>query len=240
MTSGRRRGTLTARVAAAAVVVAAVLPALAGVGHARQDEAAALDARRALATENARLEALAELAKTPDFYLVLDANAGTLRLMLHGAELRTFPVLEVQVGSPRIGFFRRAAPTPWQGVVWTDGALDPPREMERVELAVPPPGAEEAPPATIPPTPEEAFPTPLRFHLSFPGGPAIEVRPLDADDAAGLFSRMAAAWVSYWGDLWAALATPPDERVRLRLTLSPDEAGMLYRSLPPNVSLIVL
>lgn len=238
MTSGFLRGRRATAAMGIVAAVALLLP-FGSVVRAGQDESAA-DARRALAIENARLEALVELAKTPDFYLVLDAKAGALRLMLKGAELRAFPVLEVHVGSPRIGFLRRAAAGPWQGVVWTGGELDPPREIERVELAVPPPDTEEAPAATVPPTPEEAFPAPLRFHLSFPGGPAIEVRPLDADDDAGLLSRFAAAWVSYWGDLWAALTTPPEERVRLRLTLSPDEAGMLYRSLPPNVSLFVL
>jgi hypothetical protein len=128
---------------------------------------------------------------------------------------------------------------PWRNRIWTGGALDPEREIERVHLAVPAAGAEEEPEPVIPPTPEEAYPAPLRYHVLFPGGPALEIRPLDTAEDAGLFSRFAAWWVSYWGDLWAAFATEPDERVRLRLQLSPDEAGALYRSLPPNVSLLI-
>jgi hypothetical protein len=195
---------------------------------------------RALAVDNANLEALVELAKEPEFYLVLDPQAGTLRLMLRGAELRTFAIEGVQVGLPRIAFIRRHAPGAWRGRIWTGGELDPPREIERVHLAVPPPGAEEEPEVVIPPTPEEAYPAPLRYHLAFPGGPALEIRPLDTAEDAGLWSRFSSWWVSYWGDLWAAFTTEPDERLRLRLQLSPDEAGALYRSVPPNVSLLVV
>ena len=225
---------------AAVVMLGAALAS--GVASARQqadqsDEAAVI---RSLTIENANLEALVELAKGPDFYLVLDAEAGTLTLMLKGAELRTFVVEDVQVGLPRVAFVDREAAGAWRGRIWTGGELDPPREIERVHLAVPPPGSEEEPETVVPPTPEEAYPAPLRYHLSFPGGPSIEIRPLDSAEDAGLWSRLASWWVSYWSDLWAAFSTEPDERVRLRLQLSPDEAGAFYRSLPPNVSLFVL
>jgi len=225
----------------AAVTAVALLCAWAAVSawqdEPQQDEA---DVTRSLMVENANLEALAELAKGEAFYLVLDAPAGTLKLMFKGAELRTFAIEEVQVGLPRVGYLERTAVGAWRGRIWTGGELDPPREIERVHLAVPEPGAEEEPEVLIPPTPEEAYPAPLRYHLSFPGGPALEIRPLDSAEDAGFWSRLASWWVSYWSDLWAAFATEPDERVRLRLQLSPDEAGALYRSLPPNISLLVV
>jgi len=213
------------------------LSAWQGQEQGQQSEA---DTVRSLLVENANLEALAELAKGPDFYLVLDAEAGTLRLMLKGAELRAFVVEGVQVGLPRVAFLRRESPVAWRGRIWAGGELDPAREIERVHIAVPPPDAEEEVEAIVPPTPEEAYPAPLRYHLVFPGGPSLEIRPLDSSEDAGWFSRLASRWVSYWGDLWAAFTTEPAERVRLRLQLSPEDAGALYRSVPPNVSLLVV
>ncbi len=223
------------------VALALALPASwAGMARAQSEQPDEAEVARSLTVENANLEALLELAKGADFYLVLDPAAGTLRLMFRGAELRTFAVDGVQVGLPRVGFMRRQAPAAWRGRIWTGGELDPGREIERVHIAVPPPGAEEEPEAIVPPTPEEAYPAPLRYHLAFPGGPALEIRPLDSAEDAGLWSRLASWWVSYWGDLRAAFTTEPDERVRLRLELSPEEAGALYRSLPPNISLFVV
>jgi hypothetical protein len=160
--------------------------------------------------------------------------------MLRGAELSRHAVRDVQVGLPRIGFVRRRAAPGWQGKAWAGGVLDPAREIDRIEIDVPEPGAEAEPAAVVPPTPEEAYPAPLRYHLSFPDGPSLEIRPLDADGEAGWLRRAAAGWVNYWHDLAAALFTPRDERLRLRIVLSPEDAGTLYRALPPNVSLLVV
>jgi hypothetical protein len=239
MTDTTRWSSWSRRLAAIALLVFVCLPG-SGVAAPEAGQTDEAEARRALVAGNAVLDGLAELARGSDFYLVLDAENGTLRLMLRGAELRTFAVEGVQVGLPRVAFARREAAGSWRGRIWTGGILDPEREIERVHLAAPPPDAEEEPEVAIPPTPEEAYPAPFQYTLAFPGGPALEIRPLDAADDAGLFSRFAAWWVSYWGNLWSALFTSADERVRLRLQLSPDEAGALYRSLPPNVSLIVV
>lgn len=236
-----RRDWSTARALAAMMLVACLALVPAGA-HAQRvaPPAAESDEARALAARNAALEALMALSKGPDFYLVLDTGEQTLRLMLRGAELRTYALLGVQVGLPRVGFVRRSAVRPWQGTVWMAGELDPPREMARRQIAAPPPGADEEPDPIIPPTPEEAYPAPHQYHLEFPGGPALEVRPLDAAEDAGAWSRFAAWWVAYWGNFRDALATPRDERVRLRIALTPEDAGTLYRALPPNVSLLVI
>ena len=207
----------------------------------------AVEAAR-LGARNAALETLVALAGGKEFYLVLDPAKPDLTLMLRGAQLRRFPVQGMSVGVPRVGWLRRHEPRPWQGVVWEHGRLDPPREIDRVEITPPqpegsdvPPGATEAPAApVIPPTPEEAYPVPPRFQIFFDLGPAIEVRPREADLSAGLWSRLAAWWHARWRDTVAALKSTPDDLVRLRVVLAPEDADSLYRSLPPDTKLLVL
>ncbi len=43
-----------------------------------------------------------------------------------------------------------------------------------------------------------------------------------------------------WGDLGTALGLGAKERVRLSVTLEAEDAASLYRSLPPDVGLIVV
>jgi len=200
----------------------------------------AVEAAR-LARENTRLDALVSLASGKEFYLVLDPAKPDLTLMLRGAELRRFPVLGLSVGVPRVAWFRRHDPRPWQGVIWEGGRLDPPRATDRVELTPPPPGASDTPPPVpIPPTPAEAYPTPPRYHIWFGGGPAIEIRPREADASASRWSRAVAWWHVRWRDTVAALTASTDELVRLRVVLAPEDAEALYRSLPPDTKLLVL
>lgn len=197
-----------------------------------------------LEAENAALDALVLLAGGKEFYLVLDPASPSLTLMLRGAELRRYALLGLEVGVPRVAFVRRHEPRPWQGVIWADGRLEPPREVDRLEIIAPAPGTSEAaapetPPA-IPPTPEEAYPVPSRYHVLFAGGPAIEIRPREADTSASRWSRVTAWWSARWRDTVAALRATPDDLVRLRVVLSPEDAGSLYRSLPPGTKLLVL
>jgi len=224
-----------------ALVTCLAVCALSTLAAARQDGAGTAAEAARLEAENAGLDALVTLASGKAFYLVLDPAEAVLRLMLHGAELRRFPVQALSVGVPRVAWFRREAPGPWQGVIWEGGRLDPPRETDRVELTAPPPGASDAPPAVpIPPTPEEAFPVPPRYHIWFGGGPAIEIRPREADASASRWSRVTAWWHARWRDTVAALTSSPDDRVRLRVVLAPEDADSLYRSLPPDTKLLVL
>ena len=199
-----------------------------------------------LQRENSALERQIELAGGKEFYLVLDPAVPDLTLMLRGAELHRYPVLGMSVGEPRVGFVRRGGPAAWQGVVFSGGQLDPLRELDRLEITPPPPDAEG--PSTglgtgeqkpvIPPTPEEAYPVPIRYQIRFDRGPSIEVRPREAD-LTSRWARLTTWWGARWRDTLAALRPPEDELVRLRVTLAPEDADTLYRSLPPNVKLLV-
>ncbi len=210
---------------------------------------------------NAELEKQIALAAGKEFYLVLDPVAKDLALMLRGAELRRYPVIALSIGAPRVAFVRRRANAAWQGVIFSGGRLDPPREIDRLEIAPPPDAlgpstglgagpstglgagpstglrAGETKPV-IPPTPEELFPVPLRYHVRFERGPSIEVRPREADPSSR-WARFATWWGARWRDTLAALRPAGDEIVRLRIVLAPEDADTLYRSLPPGVKLLV-
>jgi hypothetical protein len=90
----------------------------------------------------------------------------------------------------------------------------------------------------VPPTPEEAYPVPLRYHIRFDHGPSIEIRPREADPSSR-WARLATWWGARWRDALAALRPPRDEIARLRIVLAPEDANALYRSLPPDVKLLV-
>lgn len=194
-----------------------------------------------LARQNSALESLADLAAGPDFYLVLDPHGRHLRLMLGGAELRRYAVLDVRVGRPRVAFVPRSA-TMTDGVL-RGGALRPARHARRVSITPPTAAdvelnveAEAVPP--LPPTPEEAYPAPWRYLVRFDSGSTLELRGPDAEGARGALTRLASRWSTYWSDLWAAVTSRGDG-TRFQVTLSADDAGALYRALPPNVGLVV-
>ncbi len=142
------------------------------------------------------LERELELARGQRFYLVLDPAGAELSLRLRGAELHRYPVRGLQVGHPRVSWASRRDPNPWQGVIWSGGALDPPRAEERVVVT---PGDEaegsEPAPVAIPKTAEELYTVPTRFHIRFAGGLSIEIRPHEADEVTTRWAR-ARAWVS--------------------------------------------
>jgi len=185
------------------------------------------------------LEKSIELAGGKEFYLVLDPTVPDLTLMLRGAELKRYKVLGLAEGEPRVAFVRRGARAGWQGVVFSKGRLDPPRELDRLEITPPPPSAKgEEPKVIVPPTPEEAYPVPLRYHIRFDRGPSIEIRPREADSSSR-WARLTTWWGARWRDTLAALRSPADELVRLQIVLAPEDANTLYRSLPPDVKLLV-
>ena len=227
----RRPGVLRA-----GLVLWALVPAVAAL--AQTPDAAGRVARLEAAT--AALEREIELASGTAFYLVLDPAVSELALKLRGAELRRYAILSLQLGRRRVAFARRGETGGWRGVIWTQGRLDPPREADRIEIAPPPAGAGEAASPPVPPTPEEAVPVPFRYHIRFEGGPAIEIWPREADTSTGRWARFLAWWVYRWHDTVDALRPPAGELVRLRLVLAPEDADALYRSLPPDPSLLVL
>ena len=182
-----------------------------------------------------------ELATGDAFYLLLDPGAGTLRLMLKGAILQDYAVLGIEVGQPRVGFVGRGLPEAWEGRIWSKGALDPGRAIDRVEIEIPPPGQEEpTKPAVIPPTPEEKYPVPSRYRIRYEGGLSLEVRPRQMDEKATAWQRTKAACAVWWNDARAVLEHSPEDTLRLRLVLRPEDADSLYRALPPETRLLIV
>jgi hypothetical protein len=191
---------------------------------------------------NSLLQRQIELAGGKEFYLVLDPGASDITLMLNGAELQRYPVIGLQVGQPRVSWMTRGDKRSWQDVVWSQGQLDPPRQIDRLVIQAAPPGkdAAEPEPPPVPPTPEEMYPVPSRYRVRFDDGLSLEVRPLDADQQAGRLARLRAWWSAKWHDTVAAVFHRNRDAVRLRIALNPKDAASLYRSLPPAVRLIIL
>ncbi|MFB3852637.1 MAG: hypothetical protein ACE148_02300 [Vicinamibacterales bacterium] len=219
----------------------------AGTQPAAPEDRAALERElAALRRSAALLERQLELARGDKFYLILDPSTPDLALMLGGAELQRFKLLGLQVGRPRVGWVKRASGLRWQGRTWTGGALDPPRESDRIVIQAAEPGqkgepeAEEQKPPPIPPTAEEMYKVPPRYHIRFEGGLSIEIRPHEADLTVGLWRRFRTWWDTKWRDAAAATWAADHDAVRLRVVLNPADAESLYRALPPNTSLLVL
>ena len=237
-TSIRARGL---RLLAAAACVATLVHAPAGRPLADGGDTEERQAVAQLARQVDLLEKRVDLASGEEFYLLIDPAGGTLKLMLHGAVLRDYQILGLDVGTPRIAFRERGLGSGWAGRVWAAGALVPPRERERVEIVPPDSSAADSSLAPVmPPTPEEAYPVPSRYHVRYEGGLSLEVRPSELDTSVATWKR-ATAKVQVWArDLHAALQRHPEDVVRLRLVLRPEDAASLYRALPPDTRLLVL
>jgi hypothetical protein len=228
-----------------------VLPALASLLvagtaflGARAEDATRQEAER-LARENEILKRHVDLSRGDAFYMVLDPNALRLKLFLRGAVLQDFRVQGLEVGAPRVAFVSRGLPKDWEGRIWTDGKLDPPREQERVEMVAPPPSTDEnednAPAPPIPLTPEEAYPVPARYHIRYGGGLALEVSPGSVSgEKKGLWAGISDAWSAWWADVKAVARKEPKDALRLRMTLSTEDANSLYRALPPETKLLIV
>jgi hypothetical protein len=187
------------------------------------------------------LEKRLDLAKGEQFYLVVDPSDRSLQLMLQGAVLRDYPILGLEVGTPRIAFRERRVSHGWAGRLWDGGELVPARDRERLEMQ-PPDSTETDSTATppLPPTPEEAYPVPHRYLVRYEGGLSLEVRPEALDSSVTTWKRVATAARVWMRDLPAALRRQPEDTVRLRLVLRPEDAESLYRALPPDTRLLVL
>jgi len=189
-------------------------------------------------TVNASVSALErriELSAQDDFYLILDPASPELSLMLHGAVLRSFPVAVVELGFRRLSFRLPSAVPPWREAIWSEGALVPARPITERTLLPSPAGDELLP--EIPPTAEEAIRAPDRYRVRFAGGLALEVIR-QGSRPRGLVARLSARGRLAWDDVRSALRHDRD-RVRVRVTLSGEDADELYRSLPPDVSLSI-
>jgi hypothetical protein len=203
-------------------------------GGVRAQGAERTEAERLL-RENQILRRQSELAAGEAFYLLLDTSGRTLKFMLRGVVLYRYDVAAVELARPQVAFVDRGSDLPWQGRIWTNGNLVPPRERDRIEIKVPPPGQEDEAPPVIPPLPEEAVPVPSRYGVRFTGGLFVEVDP-EGGNEPGLGER----FQHWWDDVREALRSEPTDRIRLRLRLKSEDAQSIYRSLPPDCALLVL
>jgi hypothetical protein len=122
----------------------------------------------------------------------------------------------------------------WDLRVWSDAHLAPRREVERNVVIAPKTQANESEveateAVVIPPKPEELFPAPDRWRLRFAGGLALEV----------VTSSFDAGWAERLTDAMAALRLVARDEIRIRLRMTADEAGALYRALPEDAALLL-
>ena len=225
------------RAAVAAALLAACAFGAFAQGQAEDPRQDALAAAR----EHALLSMKLDLAKQEGFYLILDAEAGRLILMLKGAELRDWKFAGLEVGFPSVVYKKKRPAEEWQGRVWEKATLDPPRQIDRYVIVAQAPTTEgnEAD-IPIPPTPEEKYPVPARYHIRFEGGLSMELRTTAVDPTLPLKERLKASYDHWLIDAKDALGEGSGDVVRLRLNMSPDEAKSLFRALPPDVKLLIL
>lgn len=202
--------------------------------------------RATLEREVERLRAERELAREKGFYLKLDARSKRITLLLAGVTLQEHALDGIEIGVPRVAFLRRAQPSDWPFEAYRGGHLSPARERDRVEIVAPAPSpvgdaaATEPVPAPVPSVAEDAFSVPARYRIVFEGDLTLEVVAEDGGRNRSLQQRSADGLRLRAADLGNALRATPTERVRLRVSLEAADAATLYRSLPPEVGLIVV
>jgi hypothetical protein len=196
-----------------------------------------------------RLRHERDLASAKGFYLRLDAAGRRLSLMLQGVALDDYPASGVEWGVPEVLFLDRGPGADWDAAPFSKGRLEPARERDRLEVMAPTPapaagapGADASPsPPPIPKSAEEAYSVPSPYRIVFAEGVSLEVRSQGGGSRnRSAFRRLADAASLRLSDLATAVGLGATERVRLRVTLAADDAASIYRSLPPDVSLIVV
>jgi hypothetical protein len=194
-----------------------------------------------------------DLAGGKAFYLRLDASRHRLALMLQGVALDDYAAGRLEWGVPEVLFVDRRPGRSWDAAAFSKGRLEPERERDRIEVVAPPPAtpspagsgspepAESPSPPPIPKSAEESYSVPSPYRIVFAEGVSLEVR---AQGHGGrnrsIFRRLADAASLRLADLGTALGLGARERVRLRVTLGAEDAASLYRSLPPEVGLVVV
>jgi hypothetical protein len=195
-----------------------------------------------------RLRAERDLASGKGFYLRLDATRHRLALVLQGVALDDYAATALEWGVPEVLFLNRDPGTGWDARAFSKGRLEPERERDRVEVVAPPPvtvapGAPTPEPSAppIPKSAEEAYSVPSPYRIAFAEGVSLEVRAKgQARRNRSHFQRFADALALRLSDLATAVGLGAQERVRLRVTLDAEDAAALYRSLPPDVGLVVV
>ena len=211
-------------------------------------------ATRALQREVAQMRRERELSAGKGFYLRLDAARQRLALMLQGVTLDDYAASGLELGVPEVLFLDRSPRADWDLESISGGRLDPERQRDRIEVVAPAPSSAEArpadaasaqppspPPAPAPKSAEEAYSVPSPYRVVFGDGVSLEVRSRgEGRRNRSLPRRMADAMGLRLSDLGSALGLGSKDRIRLRITLEAEDAASLYRSLPPDVGLIVV
>jgi len=202
--------------------------------------ASARDPQASNAVSRAREEALRHrlaLAKENRLYFVLDPDIGSLTLFHEATPLRVWHVVDAQAGARRLFAGRAESQGHWRAVVWERPRLEPPVRRERRlivsdQVNTPDPaGAVD----WIPPTPEEEVPAPERYIVHFAGGSGLEVVAIRADTLSARSSLIQGLVRSFRG-----FAPANWDRYRIRIVLSAEEAGMLYRTFPPEAAFVAI
>jgi len=193
-----------------------------------------------------------DLAAGKGFYLRIDAPRHRLALMLQGVALDDYAASRLEWGVPQVLFVDRHPGADWDAAAFSKGRLEPARERDRVEIVAPPPSASPSPaaaaadgaspsPPPIPKSAEESYSVPSPYRIVFAEGVSLEVRSQgEGGRNRSALRRVADALSLRFSDLGTALGLGAKERVRLRVTLEAEDAASLYRSLPPDVGLIVV
>ncbi|HSD26880.1 MAG TPA: hypothetical protein VLL75_06220 [Vicinamibacteria bacterium] len=194
-----------------------------------------------------RLLSERDLASGRGFYLRLDASRHRLALVLQGVALDDYPASALEWGVPEVLFVSRDPGAGWDTAAFSKGRLEPERDRDRIEIVAPPPAlstaadaeAEEPSPPPVPKSAEESYSVPSPYRIVFAEGVSLEVRAKgEGRRNRSLLRRFGDTAGLRLSDLGTALGLG-SERVRLRVTLEPEDAASLYRSLPPDVGLVV-
>ena len=204
----------------ASVVLALALGGQAWAQSPSADPAA--EAACVVARNNA-LKGITELAEGDAAYLVLDMAKSDLTLALHAVPLRIFPVLAVEAAAEpeaTLGLWQTHA-----GGVFSPERIENPPEELPVTLEG---ETEEVVQIHLPP--EQRFPAPPTYRVTFADGLAVEVHSEEGASAAqgGLGARIA-GW----------FGREAEAKPALRISMDAKEAGDLYRALPPDVALVI-
>jgi len=196
-----------------------------------------------------------DLASGKSFYLRMDAPRHRLALMLQGVALDDYAAKQLEWGVPQVLFVDRHPGADWDAAAFSKGRLEPARERDRVEIVAPPPSASPSPaadavapadgaspsPPPMPKSAEESYSVPSPYRIVFAEGVSLEVRSQgEGGRNRSALRRFADALSLRLSDLGTALGLGAKERVRLRVTLEAEDAASLYRSLPPDVGLVVV
>ena len=197
----------------------------------------------------AQLRSERELSAGKGFYLRLDAAHQRLALMLQGVTLDDYSASGLELGVPEVLFVDRRPRSDWDLESISRGRLEPERQRDRVEIVAPAPGSGDAHPAdeaspsppTVPKSAEEAYSVPSPYRIVFAEGVSLEVRSRgEGRRNRSLLRRVVDAAGLRLSDLGSALGLGSRDRIRLRVMLEAEDAASLYRSLPPDVGLIVV